>query len=234
MVPALCLFTLLTSTSAFEFRFDLRIGSRSSALAVAQAELMAAQVFLTAPGTMTTLVPIDADADWKLGEKLTGVDFTSELDEAVLDRALDLAVHSLKDVPPTHRWRRGLTIACHLPRASPLDVIVGAPSLDALPTGARVGTASVRRRAQLLAARPDLTVMDVRGTVGKRVAQLDEGHLDALVLAKAGIERLGGLEGRLVAELSPSVMLPGAGQGIVCAVCREDAIPQHDALISRR
>lgn len=208
--------------AGFEFRFDLKIGTRPSPLAIAQAELVAASLSLAAPGTTTSLVPLKIEADEKLQEPLAKVDFTSDLDSAVLRGEVDLAVHSLKDLPPKNRWSQGLTIACHLPRASPLDVIVGVPSLCALRPGGRVGTASVRRQAQLKAARPDLTVVQVRGTVGSRLAMLDSGDVDALVLAKAGLERLGGVEGREVCELPSDVMLPGAGQGVVCAVCRED------------
>ena len=207
----------------FEFRFDVSIGTRPSPLALAQAEMVAASLTIRAPGTMTRIVPREIDADAQLGAPLAEVDFTSDLDSAVMCGELDLAVHSLKDIPPKNRWTAGLAIACHLPRASPLDVIVGADSLDALPAGARVGTASVRRQAQLLAARPDLSVIQVRGTVGARLAQLDAGDVDALVLARAGLERLpSAMEGRLASTLPPETMLPGAGQGIVCAVCRED------------
>jgi hydroxymethylbilane synthase len=212
---------------AFEFRFEgVRIGTRSSALATAQAEMVAASLMLAAPGTSTTLVPVLTQGDTDLGRDLplakAGVDFTGSIDAAVLEGVVDVGVHSLKDVPPEHRWTPGLTFACHLPRASPLDVIVGATSLAALPSGARVGTASVRRQAQLRALRPDLTVVNVRGDVHARLSQLDSSDVDALVLAKAGLERLG-VHSRVVSTLPPSVLLPGACQGIVCAVCREGA-----------
>lgn len=209
------------SIAAFEFRFDVSMGTRASPLALKQAEAVAAMLTLTAPGTLTRLVPLEAEGDRHLGEPLSKVSFTGDLDAKVLDGELDLAVHSLKDIPPQNRWTAGLTIACHLPRESPLDALVGASSLEELPAGARVGTASVRRQAQLRAARPDLTLVSVRGSVEERLAQLDGGAVDALVMAKAGLVRLG-VQGRQVCELPPEVMLPGAGQGVVCAVCRAD------------
>lgn len=212
---------LYVFTASFEFRFDVRIGTRPSPLALAQADLVAARLFIAAPGTLTSIVPLESKADQSLEKPMAQVDFTSELDAGVIDRRLDLAVHSLKDLPPEHRWTEHLTVACHLQRASPNDVIVGVPSLDALPQGARVGTASVRRRAQLSACRPDLEIVNVRGTVAARLARLDDGDVDALVLARAGLDRLA-VEGLTVCELPPDVMLPGPGQGIVCAVCRRD------------
>jgi hydroxymethylbilane synthase len=209
--------------ASFEFRMDLSIGTRPSPLAVVQAETVAAALSIANPGTMTSIVPIHIEADQTSEKPLSSVDFTSDLDERVLDGALSLAVHSLKDLPPNHRWKGGLVIGCHLPRASPLDVLIGVPSLDDLPRGARVGTASVRRRAQLMAHRPDLSVVSVRGTVTDRLSLLDRGEVDALVLAQAGLARLGVLEALGARQLPPEAMLPGAWQGIICAVCRRDA-----------
>lgn len=210
--------------AAFEFRFDVTLVTRPSSLAKAQAELVAASLMIATPGTTTSIVPLttDGDIDQRHDVPLAkaGIDFTSVIDAAVIEGTFDIGVHSLKDVPPQHRWMPSLTIGCHLPRVCPLDVIVGATTLDELGPGARVGTASIRRQAQLKAARPDLTVVNVRGDVLSRLAQLEAGDVDALVLAKAGIERLG-IEHRVMAsELPPEVMLPGVGQGIICAVCR--------------
>lgn len=221
----ICTASILVLASAFEFRFDLSIGTRASPLAIKQAELVEAALSLTAPGTMTRLVSFSSggDADLQAAPLAkAGVRFTTEIDAAVLGRAVDIGVHSLKDIPPQHRWTTGLTIGCHLPRASPLDVLIGSTSLDMLSAGARVGTASIRRHAQLKAARPDLEIVNVRGSVEARLDMLDTGHVQALVLAKAGLERLG-LHDRAVSELPPGVMLPGVGQGIICAVCRDDA-----------
>ena len=222
--------SLLSTPTAFEFRFEsVSIGTRKSPLAIKQAELIAAAIELNTLGTTTTLVPLDSEGDQNLRRDVplaqAGVDFTTLIDAAVLERVCDVGVHSLKDVPPTSRWNPGLVIACHLPRASPLDVLVGAESLAALPPNARVGTASVRRQAQLRAARPDLELVNVRGSVGSRLAQLDAGDVDALCLAAAGVARLGesAIAGRANGVLPPDVMLPGAGQGIICATCRVGA-----------
>ena len=221
---------LLSTPTAFEFRFEsVSIGTRKSPLAIKQAEMIAAAIELNTLGTTTTLVPLDSEGDQNLRRDVplaqAGVDFTTLIDAAVLERVCDVGVHSLKDVPPTSRWNPGLVIACHLPRASPLDVLVGAESLAALPPNARVGTASVRRHAQLRAARPDLELVNVRGSVGSRLAQLDAGDVDALCLAAAGVARLGesAMAGRANGVLPPDVMLPGAGQGIICATCRVGA-----------
>ena len=126
------LLVLIPSAQPFEFRFNVRIGTRPSPLAVAQAELVAASLSLRAPGTLTQIVPQQIAADAQLDAPLAKVDFTSDLDSAVARGDVDMAVHSLKDIPPDNRWcADGLIIACHLPRADPLDVIVGVESLDA-------------------------------------------------------------------------------------------------------
>jgi hydroxymethylbilane synthase len=144
--------------------------------------------------------------------------FTKEIEEALLDQRIDLAVHSLKDMetmlPP------GLAIGCVLPRDDPRDVLVsrGGGLVD-LPPGARVGTASLRRRAQLLRRRGDLAVVPIRGNVNSRLGKLDAGEVDALVLALCGLERLGKAE--LANEiLSPQAMLPAVGQGALAIECR--------------
>jgi hydroxymethylbilane synthase len=161
--------------------------------------------------------------------------FTKEIEEALLDSRIDLAVHSLKDMetvlPP------GLAIGCVLPRDDPRDALVarGGVSLADLPRGSRIGTASLRRRAQLLRRRPDLAVAPMRGNVNTRLGKLDAGEVDALVLALCGLERLG--KAGIVSEiLSPEVMLPAVGQGALAVECRaaDDAAmallaPLHDA-----
>ena len=121
---------LLSTPTAFEFRFEsVSIGTRKSPLAMKQAELIAAAIELNTLGTTTTLVPLDSEGDQNLRRDVplaqAGVDFTTLIDAAVLERVCDVGVHSLKDVPPTSRWNPELVIACHLPRASPLDVLVG-------------------------------------------------------------------------------------------------------------
>ena len=199
-----------------------RIGSRPSKLAIVQAEKVR-----SALNVSSALLPIDAAGDIQgstedapLARK--GVDFTGSLDDALVDGTIDAAVHSCKDIPPQNRWRAGLTIAACLPRADVQDVLVGPyASLQDLPAGARVGSASMRRQAQLLARRPDVRVVNIRGNVGARLAALDAGEVDALILAKAGLDRLA--ESR--ADIHPiplDDMLPGAAQGIIACVCRAD------------
>ena len=138
--------------------------------------------------------------------------FTKEIEESLLAGTIDLAVHSMKDVatqPPD-----GLVIDCFLEREDPRDALIGAPSLAALPAGARVGTASLRRGAQLKALRPDLVVEPLRGNVGTRLAKIADGAFDATFLALAGLRRLGMAE-RADGVLEPDVMLPAIAQGIV-------------------
>jgi hydroxymethylbilane synthase len=145
--------------------------------------------------------------------------FVKEMEAALVDGEVDAAVHSLKDLPtaqPSDLW-----IAAVPDRADPRDALVtaGAPSLAALRDGATVGTSSPRRKAQLLAARPSLAVVPVRGNVGTRLGRAVEGDLDAVVLAVAGLERLG--KGEVITErLAPEVMLPAPGQGALAVECR--------------
>jgi hydroxymethylbilane synthase len=169
------------------------------------------------------LVPIRTTGDRVQTRQLAEIGgkglFTKELEEALLDRRIDLAVHSLKDME-TH-LPAGLEIGCVLPRDDPRDVVVsrsGAP-LAALPRGARIGTASLRRRAQLLRLRDDLAIIPIRGNVGTRLDKLAAGEVDALVLALCGLERLGKTE--LTLEiLPPERMLPAVGQGALAIECR--------------
>ena len=145
--------------------------------------------------------------------------FTKEIEEALLDGRIDLAVHSLKDV---ETWLPdGLEIACVLPRDDPRDAFLSAKasSLAALPKGARVGTASLRRQAQLLRRRPDLRIVPIRGNVNTRMRKLDAGEVDALVLALCGLATARG--GELATEiLSREIMLPAVGQGALAIECR--------------
>jgi len=145
--------------------------------------------------------------------------FTKELEQAMLDGAVDLAVHSLKDMPT--EVPDGLVIGAITTRLDPGDAFVSAhyAVVEDLPVGARVGTSSLRRRAQLLAVRPDLTICDLRGNVNTRLAKLDAGEFDAIVLAAAGLKRLG-FERRIRSILPRSVMLPAVGQGALAIECR--------------
>lgn len=145
--------------------------------------------------------------------------FTKELEQAMLDGAVDLAVHSLKDMPT--EVPDGLVIGAITTRLDPGDAFVSAhyAAVEDLPAGARVGTSSLRRRAQLLAVRPDLTICDLRGNVNTRLAKLDAGEFDAIVLAAAGLKRLG-FERRIRSILPRSAMLPAVGQGALAIECR--------------
>jgi hydroxymethylbilane synthase len=180
----------------------IRIGTRGSALALAQARWVAERL-----SDQTELVPVRTSGDRAeaLGDKSRWV---SELEQALLEGRIDLAVHSAKDVPA--ELATGLAVVAIPARADPRDAICGFEALRALPAGARVGTSSLRRRAQILAAREDLDVVEVRGNVDTRLRKLADGAFDALVLARAGLERLGRLDeaGGVLEEL-----VPAAGQG---------------------
>lgn len=191
----------------------LRLGTRSSPLARWQAEHIAAR--LTALGIDVEMIHITTQGDVKAGPlgQIGGQGlFTKEIQRALLDDRIDLAVHSLKDLPTEHV--EGLTLAAVPERESPGDVLVcnQVKTLDELPQGARVGTGSTRRKAQLLHARPDLQILDIRGNVDTRLRKLDEGEYDAIVLAEAGLTRLG-LTDRIAQVLPRSLMLPAVGQG---------------------
>lgn len=163
---------------------------------------------------------------------MTGKDlFTREIDEALLGGDIDLAVHSLKDLPS--RLPAGLAIVAVPRREDPSDVLVSrdGATLRALPPGARVGSSSPRRRAQLLAARPDLLVTDARGNVDTRLRRLSEGRWDAIVLARAGLARLHRLA-EVTEVLPPSLMLPAIGQGALAIVAREEAGELREILSS--
>jgi hydroxymethylbilane synthase len=180
----------------------LRLGTRGSALALAQARLVAERL----PGEVE-LVPVRTSGD-STGRGDKGR-FVKELEDALLEQRIDLAVHSAKDVPS--ELPEGLAIVGVPERADPRDALCGAPSLEELAEGASVGTASLRRRAQLLALRPDLRVSDLRGNVDTRLRRLTEGDFDALVLASAGLARLGRSEEG--APIPSSKLTPAPGQG---------------------
>lgn len=201
---------------------SIRIGTRGSPLALAQARqvaalLAAAHEDLAAP----EIVVIKTTGDKVLDRTLAAVGgkglFTKELEEALLDQSVDIAVHSMKDVPT---WLPdGLALDCILEREDPHDVLFVAPkiaadSVKSLPAGAALGTASLRRAAQIMALRPDVNVTPLRGNVGTRLAKLAAGEVDATVLALAGLRRLG-LADQAQIILSPEEMLPAAAQGAV-------------------
>ncbi len=205
----------------------LRIGTRGSPLAMAQAELVraalaAAHAELAAPGALE-LVVIRTTGDKILDRPLAEIGgkglFTKEIDEALLDGRIDLAVHSMKDVPTA--LPEGIVIAAMPERADPRDVLLAgaAASLAGLPAGCVVGTASLRRAAQVLALRPDLAVVPLRGNVQTRLAKLARGEVGATLLAAAGLARLGlGTAGGT--PLDPAEMLPAVAQGAIGIACR--------------
>jgi hydroxymethylbilane synthase len=187
----------------------MRIGTRGSALALAQAGWVAERI---GPDAELVTITTSGDRGAVLNDKS---EWVSELEHALLAGEIDLAVHSAKDVPA--ELPEGLSLVAIPERADPRDVICGAQALDALPAGARVGTSSLRRAAQLRAAREDLEVVSVRGNVDTRLRKLAAGEVDALVLARAGLERLGRLEeaGGVLDEL-----VPAAGQGALALEAR--------------
>jgi hydroxymethylbilane synthase len=189
----------------------VRIGTRGSALALAQARQVAALL-----GGEHELISVVTSGD--RGEAVSDKErWVRELDRALLDGSVDCAVHSAKDVPA--RLPEGVAIAAVPQRADPRDALCGAPSLDALPPAARVGTSSLRRGAQLRALRDDLDVLELRGNVDTRLRRLADGEYDAVVLAAAGLSRLGrGNEGVVLDEL-----VPAAGQGCLAVTTRADS-----------
>jgi hydroxymethylbilane synthase len=202
----------------------IRIGTRGSKLARWQSDWVASQLRMR--GANVEIVEIATYGDVQQGPVATldiqGV-FTKEVQAAVLSGEVDLAVHSLKDLPTQHV--SGLVLAATPPREHPADALVTnlADSLDGLPKGARVGTGSLRRRAQLLHLRPDLEIVGIRGNVDTRLRKLDEGEYDAIVLAAAGLTRLGWAS-RIAALLEPPPMLPAPGQGSLAVECRADDV----------
>lgn len=203
----------------------VRIASRGSELALWQARAVEDAIRRAAPDAEVEIRVIRTTGDHvqdvplaKIGDK--GL-FTKELDAALLAGEADLAVHSLKDVPT--RVPDGLEIVAVSQREDPRDVLILPPgetgSLAALPPGARVGTSSLRRRAQLRALRPDLDVLDLRGNLNTRLAKLDRGDYDAIVLAAAGVLRLGWAD-RIAERLDPAAWLPAVGQGALGVVAR--------------
>jgi len=201
----------------------LRMGTRGSALAVAQTELVRDRLVAAHPGLQVEIIRITTGGDRDLDRPLSQLGgkgaFTKELDDALLESQIDCAVHSLKDVPTD--LPEGLVLGAIGHRATPFDVLVANDGmiLDELPEGAKVGTSSLRRKAQLLLYRDDLDVVDVRGNVETRLRKLDEGKYDALVLAAAGLERLG-LQDRVSEILTQDVMIPAPGQGILAVAIR--------------
>jgi hydroxymethylbilane synthase len=201
----------------------LRIGTRASKLARWQSDWVAAE--LTKLGSQVKIVEITTRGDVEQLGPVAGIGvqgvFTKEIQSAVLAGEVDLAVHSLKDLPTEQV--SGLVLAATPLRENVADALVtnAAPSLAELPPGARIGTGSLRRRAQVLHLRPDLHVAGIRGNVDTRLRKLDEGEYDAIILAAAGLTRLGWAS-RIAEYLEPPHMLPAPGQGSLALECRAD------------
>jgi hydroxymethylbilane synthase len=198
----------------------LVIGSRGSQLALWQAHWVKAQLEDLGEECRIEIIHTTGDkiTDVALSKVGTKGLFTKEIEEALLDRSIDLAVHSLKDMPTD--VPAGLALAAFPVREDPRDAIVGRTLAD-LPPGARVGTSSLRRSAQLRALRPDLQIENIRGNVDTRLRKLDEGQYDAILLASAGLRRLG-WQDRIAELLDPEVMCPAVGQGALAIETRDD------------
>ena len=212
----------------------LRIGTRGSRLARAQATLVRGILAEAHPGLPPAeLVVIKTTGDRVRDRPLAEIGgkglFTKEIEEALIARRVDVAVHSMKDLPT--RLPAGLVIGCLLPREDPRDALFagGAEHIADLPQGAVVGTASLRRAAQLRARRPDLRVVPFRGNVDTRLRKLAAGEVDATLLAVAGLKRLG-LAARIGAVLEPEEMLPAVAQGAIGIECRQEDARVRDLL----
>ena len=203
----------------------VRIATRKSPLALWQAETVQSRLKAAHPSLDVQLVPMTTEGDIKLGQPLYQIGgkqlFVKELESAMFEKRADLAVHSMKDVAAV--LPDGLMLCTYMEREDPTDALVSNQytSLDDLPQGAVIGTCSVRRRAQLMAARPDVQIKNLRGNVGTRLSKLDAGEYDAIILASAGLKRLG-LQTRIAAQLSMELSLPAAGQGVVGIEVRSD------------
>lgn len=203
----------------------MKIGTRGSALALWQARWVKDRLEGKFPQCVFELVKIKTTGDRITDTALSKVGgkglFVKEIEEAVADGRIDLAVHSMKDVPA--RLLRGLTLGAIAERESPLDVLISGQGarLEALPEGARIGTSSLRRQAQLLAIRADLRIETLRGNLDTRLRKLANGDFDAIILAAAGVVRLG-WGARITEVLPTSTLLPAIGQGALGIEVRED------------
>jgi hydroxymethylbilane synthase len=194
----------------------VKLATRKSALALAQARALVRELRAIHPDTAFDEVLITTTGDKVQDRLLSEIGgkglFVKEIEEALLDGRADLAVHSLKDVPP--ELPEGLVLGCFPEREDPRDVLISASGLGLmqLPAGSRIGTSSLRRRIQLQAARPDLVIEVLRGNVDTRLRKCREGQVDAVILARAGLARLGLLD-QITEVLAPEIVLPAVGQG---------------------
>ena len=203
----------------------LKLGTRGSPLALCQAGLVSEGLSRQWPGLQVVIVPIQTSGDKFLGAVLSQAGgkglFVKELEEALLDSRIDLAVHSLKDLPA--ELAPGLREGAVMCRENPLDALIARNGLrfTELPHGARIGTSSLRRQVQLLHRRQDLQIVPLRGNVGTRLKKLETLDIEAVVLAAAGLIRLG-LQDRITECLQPDLCLPAIGQGALAIEIRED------------
>jgi len=197
------------------------VGTRESKLAMRQTEIFQQMMAERHPGVKVEIVSMKALGDIDLTSPLNQMSnvgaFVRELDDAMLAKKIDASVNSLKDIPT--RMAEGLTVAAIFTRDSPEDVILPC-ALEDLPKGAKVGTSSVRRLRLIQSIRPDLEVVQLRGNIHTRLSKLDSGEYDAILLAKAGLERMG-IE-RPMHTLDKSVFIPAPGQGTIAVECRSD------------
>ncbi len=200
----------------------LKLGTRGSALALWQATWTRGQIETRWPGLQVELVPIKTTGDKILDVPLAQIGgkglFTKEIDEALLDGRIDVAVHSIKDVP--FQLPDGIDFAAVPEREDPRDVLVSnGPKLEELPAGASIGTSSLRRQVQLRHRFPSLNLATLRGNVDTRLRKLDAGEFDGIILAIAGLKRLGHAA-RVTQVLADDIMMPAVGQGALGIVCR--------------
>ncbi|WP_173238569.1 hydroxymethylbilane synthase [Legionella antarctica] len=203
----------------------IRIATRQSPLALWQANFVREQLLKQWPDLTIELLPMVTSGDKFLMDKLLAVGgkglFVKELEDALLNNRADIAVHSTKDMPA--ELPAGLHLAVICERHNPFDALISTRygCLDELPCQAIVGTASLRRQSQLLAYRSDLQIKTLRGNINTRLAKLESGEYDAIILAAAGLERMS-LEHVITEQLSDEIMLPTCGQGALCIECRTD------------
>ncbi|HEX9020817.1 MAG TPA: hydroxymethylbilane synthase [Nitrospirota bacterium] len=214
-------------------RKQIRIGTRSSALALWQAEWVKSELEKKYPGTTVTLTKIKTTGDKILDVPLAKVGgkglFVKEIEEAMLGNEIDIAVHSMKDVPTF--FPDGLHLSCITKREDPRDALLSRNKVKFkdLPQGANVGTSSLRRQAQLMNIRPDFVIHQLRGNVDTRLRKLKEGQYDAIILAAAGVKRLG-LAENVTEYIDPGISLPAIGQGALGIECRVDDRELNDMI----
>jgi hydroxymethylbilane synthase len=209
----------------------LRIGSRRTPLALAQTQRVVKDLTTAHPDVQVEIVEIVSDGDVQPDVVLGPGVFVAALRNAILDGRVDAAVHSLKDLPTAPL--DGVVLAAVTEREDPRDVLVARDglALDELPRGSRIGTSSPRRATTLIALDRGFEPVPVRGSVGRRLQRIDDGEVDALVLARAGLLRLG-LADRITDTIDPGRMIPAAGQGALAVECRSDDAATHDLLRS--